>query len=505
MTQGILPYKYEEEKESGGMTAFAGLPPYLDLAYVMGLGRSIEDHMKIRSGDQGYTDAEIVMALILLNLAGGESVSDIRILEGDDGLCRILDRMRVQGKTRRERRALERRWRKERRRAFPSPTVLLRYLAEFHDPEQEQLRVPGTSFIPKPNERLRTLRKLIASFVARVYNRDPKPEATLDMDATLVETNKAGALYSYKKSKSYQPLNTYWFEIDQMLHSEFRDGNVPAGFEQERVFREALDLLPAGVKKVFLRSDTAAYQHDLMSYCAQAKNERFGVIEFAIGAMMSQPFKHEIGQIEQADWHRLYRKIDSELVDTGQEYAEICYVPCELTKSKDGPSYRYVAIREPLSQPDLPEMDLQQSFPFPTMDFGPAQYKVFGIVTNRDIPADELIWWYRQRCGKSEEVHAVMKEDMAGGRLPSGKFGANAAWWQMMILALNLNSAMKHVVLGGNWVSKRLKAIRYWLINLPGRVAKGSRGLIIRLTGGHPSYETLIAAREKMESLYDTS
>jgi len=64
---------------------------------------------------------------------------------------------------------------------------------------------------------------------------------------------------------------------------------------------------------------------------------------------------------------------------------------------------------------------------------------------------------------------------------------------------------MKHVVLGGNWVSKRLKAIRYWLINLPGRVAKGSRGLIIRLTGGHPSYETLIAAREKMESLYDTS
>jgi hypothetical protein len=75
----------------------------------------------------------------------------------------------------------------------------------------------------------------------------------------------------------------------------------------------------------------------------------------------------------------------------------------------------------------------------------------------------------------------------------------------MMILALNLNSAMKHVVLGGNWVSKRLKAIRFWLINLPGRVAKGPRGLIIRLSGGHPSYETLIGDREKMVSLYDTS
>ncbi len=28
-----------------------------------------------------------------------------------------------------------------------------------------------------------------------------------------------------------------------------------------RVFEEALGLLPAGVKKVFLRSDTAGYQH----------------------------------------------------------------------------------------------------------------------------------------------------------------------------------------------------------------------------------------------------
>jgi len=505
MNQGVLPYKYEEEKESGGMTAFAGLPPYLHLAYVMGLGKSIEDHLKIRSGDQGYTDAEIVMALVLLNLTAGESVNDIRILEGDDGLCRILDRMKAQGKTRPERRALERRWRKDRRRAFPSPTVILRYLEAFHDREQEKLRVPATSFIPEPNECLRALTKLIASFVARVYSRDPKPEATLDMDATLVPTNKAEALHCYKGFKAYQPLNTYWFELDQVLHSEFRDGNVYAGFEQKRVFEEALGLLPAGVKKVFLRSDTAGYQHDLMSYCAEAKNKRFGVIEFAIGAKMSDPFKYEISLIEEPDWHRIYRKVDDELVDTGQEYAEICYVPSELTKKKDGPSYRYIAIREPLSQPDLPEMDLQQSFTFPTMDFGRTKYKVTGIVTNRDIAVDDLIWWYRQRCGKSEEVHSVMKEDLAGGRLPSGKFGANAAWWQIMILALNLNSAMKHLVLGGNWVNKRLKAVRFWLINLPGRVAKGGRGLIIRLIGGHPSNETLIAAREKMVSLYDTA
>jgi len=41
---------------------------------------------------------------------------------------------------------------------------------------------------------------------------------------------------------------------------------VPAGFEQLRVFKEALDCLPEQVKTVRLRSDTADYQHNLLRY-----------------------------------------------------------------------------------------------------------------------------------------------------------------------------------------------------------------------------------------------
>lgn len=31
MAQGVLPFKYEEEKRESGMTDLAGLPLYLDL------------------------------------------------------------------------------------------------------------------------------------------------------------------------------------------------------------------------------------------------------------------------------------------------------------------------------------------------------------------------------------------------------------------------------------------------------------------------------------------
>ena len=63
-------------------------------------------------------------------------------------------------------------------------------------------------------------------------------QATLDMDATLIETQKREALYCYKHFKAYQPLNTWWAEQGLIVHSEFRDGNVPAGYEQSHVLEE---------------------------------------------------------------------------------------------------------------------------------------------------------------------------------------------------------------------------------------------------------------------------
>ena len=39
---------------------------------------------------------------------------------------------------------------------------------------------------------------------------------------------------------------TWWAEQGLIVHSEFRDGNVPAGYEQLRVLEEAARLLPGG-------------------------------------------------------------------------------------------------------------------------------------------------------------------------------------------------------------------------------------------------------------------
>lgn len=67
---------------------------------------------------------------------------------------------------------------------------------------------------------------------------------------------------------------------------------------------------------------------------------------------------------------------------------------------------------------------MESQLPFWTMEFSQkGRYKVFGFVFNRRIPGDELIWWYRGRYGKGEQAHLVMKGDLAGGKLPSGRGG----------------------------------------------------------------------------------
>ena len=98
MPQRALPFQYAEENTSTGMTSLSGLPAYVDMAEVSGLVESVRTHMIVREGDQGWTDAQMVMSLILLNIAGGECVDDprssrgqvLRVLEKDEGLGRVL-------------------------------------------------------------------------------------------------------------------------------------------------------------------------------------------------------------------------------------------------------------------------------------------------------------------------------------------------------------------------------------------------------------------------------
>lgn len=500
--QGILSYRVEEDSARLNLTGLAGLGPYLDLICASGLAGSIHRNLTIRADGQGWTDVQIVASLLMLNLAGGECVDDLDNLESDEGFGELIRCFEKAGLARGVRREMSKRWRKPRTRDIISSNVARRYLSAFHDAEEEKHRVPGRALIPRANENLRALRRVNADLAEFVNLRSPSPTATLDLDAVLIETTKKEALYCYEHYSAYQPYNVYWVEQDMILHSEFRDGNVPAGYDQLRVLKEGLSYLPSGVRKVRIRSDSAGYEHELLRYCECGYNERFGRIEFAISCDVTPEFKRAVGEAGESEWQPVYKIVDGKRVKTGREWAEVCFIPNAIGHSLSAPTYRYLATREPLANQPLPGMEgLQPSLPFQAMTWKKVTYKVFGIVTNMEWDGNAILRFHDGRSGKSEEAHKILKEDFAGGTMPSGEFGANAAWWGIAILSMNLSSAMKRLVLGGSWVSRRMKAIRFGLICTAGRIVKKGRQTYLRLRQGHEVLKLLLRMRERIAEM----
>jgi hypothetical protein len=494
----------------------------LDLAAVTGLLDLFRRLLHVQPDGTRWSSTGLALALVLLNLVGGDCVEDIDALEHDPGLREFLFGLETFGLKRKERRALAKKRRAEEKRAktggrplraVPSRTTLRGFLAAFHDAAEEEKREPHKAFIPAPNEHLRALYGVNQGLVAFQQKHAPQRSATLDLDASLVETCKQVALFCYKHFRAYQPFQVYWYEQKMLLHSEFRDGNVPAGHEQLRVLQESLAMLPDGVEHVSMRSDTAGYQWDLLKYCAEGRNERFGVIDFAVGVDVSPEFRKAVAQVAESDWQPLLRRVNGRLVDDGQQWAEVCFVPNDLATSKKGPTYRFLAIREPFHQTELPLPDpatqaakTETQLPFPTMDLGPAsnrrRYKLFGAVTNRhEMPGADVIAWLRERCGKSEEVHAILKSDQAGGQLPSKLFGANAAWWAFAVITFNLVAVLKALVLDREWANARLKRLRLHIFALPGQVLHHARQLIVRLPHAHPALPWLVEIRQTILAL----
>ncbi|OQA33478.1 MAG: hypothetical protein BWY54_00968 [Candidatus Dependentiae bacterium ADurb.Bin331] len=476
MPQGNLSYQYQNLTSQTALTNYAGLALYLDLVYATGLLQEIQSCLQVRTGHQGWTDTQIILTLLMLNFIGGQSISDVELLENDKGLCRLLNYLEqhelklISGATE------PFRWRKVKSRTFPSATSISDFLSRFDDASQILLRKPNTAFIPESKKILTILNELNKKLISFTQKKSFQSIATLDQDATLVPTYKKEALFCYKHYKAYQPLNTYWFEQGLLIHSEFRDGNVPAGFNELRVLKEALQQLPDSVKTVFLRTDSAGYQEDLLRYCAEGKNERFGVINFAVSIKVTAEFKQAVLALEENQWHPLFDKNDKTIL-TQQEWAEVCFVPGWIGYKKSNPDYRFIAIREHLTHVNKPI----EEFPFPVLEKDNSYYKLFGVITNRlNTPGQEIIHWHRERCGKSEEVHKTQKDDLAGGRLPSKSFGSNAAWWQIMILAFNLEAIMQRLVLGDEWKYCHLKALRHYFINKPAHVIFHGRRIIIR-------------------------
>ena len=503
MTQKVVPLKWESEQSSAGLTAYAGLPLFMGLMSALELPELTSERVGLRPS-QGWSDVQQLSALVLLKLAGGSCLDDLEMLEADPGLCAAVARMESYRLHEVHRDAIAARIRRGGERTFPSPTSARGWLEDV-EPDDKSIKAEGDkgAAILEPGAALEGLRELAAVPVryGKLWPRE-QTTATLDVDATVAPTSNRSAKHCYKGDKAYQPLSVYWFERRQIVHSEFRDGQCPAGWRIQEVVEDGLAQLPDTVERVQLRSDTAGYQIEFLRAMADGELADAGTIDFAVGVPMSPAFKQSCLEVDADAWEPL------ELEGGGQlEYARVPFVPNSLGHTRRDLGIRFIAVREPLAQKTLPGLGdepAQADLPFPTMNFKAGRYKISGVVTNREMADEALLRWHYARCGHSEAAHGECKTDLGGMPFPSSdNFHANAAWWQLTVLAFNLQILLQRDFLRlGTGPLARMKRLRFEFICLAGRVVKHARQWTIRVPADHPGLEAIRTMKDLIETMH---
>jgi hypothetical protein len=447
-TESPLLFEIDPEPLPETLTALGGVPLLVQTFRSLGLPAKVREQVEIKQRERGYDEAEMVESFVILNAVGGECFDDFQRLREDPGLREMIGH------------------------GIPSPEAARQFLYQFHEEEkieEAKQRRSGDeiAYIPEESEALVGLGLVNRSLVQELGRRCPDQRiATVDQDATIIESRKQEALRTYEGERGYQPMLAVWAETNVVLADEFRDGNVPAMMEPLTVAKKAFAALPETVTTYYYRGDSACHESDLINWLRDESRAEgpHGRIGFAISARMSEALHKAIGKVPEEAWEPYGKPHPVEI----RECAEVSFVPGEKSEHKDTQPLRYIAIRIRQRQENL---------------FADgSKVKHFAVVTNiREWKAGRLIEWHREKAGTIEAVHDVLKNELAAGVMPSKYFGTNAAWLRLAVIAHNVMTALKRLALPAELLTARPKRLRFLIFNTPGRLVHHARRIILRL------------------------
>ena len=397
-------------------------------------------NLKLKKRDRGCSDGQYIESIILLQTVGGDCPEDMSLLAGDDCLERGLGY------------------------AFPKTGAVRAFLNRFHDGALEQTRPPRAeqkSFILPSSQPVQGLQAVLAGGVrrtAKLYDEQGQALriATVDQDATIIESYKENALPHYEGGRGYQPMVAVWAEADLVLADEFRDGNVPAQQEPLTCAKLAFAALPDTIQARYFRGDSACHENDLLRWLKHPDRaqEPGGRIGFAVSARMSPPLAKAVARVKEQEWKTFGKEDDGTL----RQWAEVDFVPGEAGEKKDSEPLRYVGLRLLKPQGVLFNDGTDRHY--------------YAVVTNLDWDGVKLLNWHREKAGTVEHVHDEVKNALAGGHLPSQHFAVNAAWFKLALLAYNIASAIKGLCFSPEERTARFKKYRVLLVHLAGRMSR---------------------------------
>jgi hypothetical protein len=336
-------------------------------------------------------------------------------------------------------------------------------------------RLPGADaigqWLRKPDH-LKGLKRVNQFQARQVIVRSARNDFTMDVDATMVETKKQCADMTYLGHRAFQALLSFIAELDLCVACDYRQGSVPAGSGVKKQLLATHRLLKSCGKRLsYLRSDSAGYMADVINTC----NE-LGVL-FTITADQDAAVVKIIKRLSrQGGWKRLFRP-DGKATDRWYKTATHCMEETDK-------AFTLIVLRWPNPKPDL---------------FCHQPYCYHVIATSDDERKPHEVIWFHNGRGDAENYNKELKSGFGMDYAPCRSLIADAVYFEIGVLAYNLTTAVKQLVLGGDWVRRTMASLRWRLLQTAGKVVRHGRRLILRVQERH--FDLYRSVRERLALL----
>ena len=292
---------------------------------------------------------------------------------------------------------------------------------------------------------------------------------TVDMDSSICETyglaKQGGRKFTYNHVRGYHPLFAVIAGTGDVVHCRQRGGNANSGRGAGGFLTETFNRIrSAGVSgAITLRADSGFYSGAVAAACRKAG------VRFSITVKLNKALHKVIARIPDDAWAPIPYFLD------GADVAETTYRPF----GKKAPVVRLIVRRvKPTPGTQLALL---------------VDYAFHAFVTDRDGETIALEADHRAHAVVENTIRDL-KYGVGLNHMPSGRFGANAAWLAFNVMAHNIARWTSRLGLGERLIATDTLRRRY--LGMPGRLTHSARKPTLHLPQRWPwaaRFETALA------------
>ena len=323
----------------------------------------------------------------------------------------------------------------------------------------------------------RQLDKVSGELLARAWAAGGGPgnsAVTIDIDSSIHETyglqKQGGAKFTHTKVRGYHPLYAVIAGTGDVVHCRLRGGNANSGRGAASFLTETFNRVRAAgaTGPLTLRADSGFYAGAVAAACRKAG------VRYSITVKQNPAIRKAIAKIDDSTWTPIPYFLD------GADVAETVYRPF----GNKAPLVRLIVRRvKPTPGSQLALF---------------VEYSYHAFVTDRDGDTLELEADHR-RHAVVEDAIRDLKYGVGLNHLPSGKFGANAAWLNLNVTAHNLARWTSRIGQGETLIAT--DTLRRQHLRTPGRITRSARKLTLHLPARWPWAEQFNNSLAQLRSI----